>query len=346
MDLLDRYLQAVKKHLPWQRQDDIIAELRANLEAQLEEKESELGRPLTTGEAEEWLKQLGAPLQMAARYQPQQYLIGPTVFPIYWYVLKMATAWCTIIYTIVIGVEILVGRDPSLTGVVEAIVHAPFVLMTTAAWVTLIFAALEFAVAQNRFKFPAAVAPSVSWTPSTLPPLEVDIALGKKPRSYAQAVAELIFGFIFLIWVLLLPRHPWLLFGPGAAFLNSSPYELAPVWFQFYWWIVALNVLQLGWRCVDLMRGTWQRQRPALHIFYKAFGLIPIVLLLSVPDHATVLLKDPALNSAPYGVTLDTINLGIYRAFLAILIIASLQLAWDIGRMGVNAWRKGEAAMR
>jgi hypothetical protein len=174
----------------------------------------------------------------------------------------------------------------------------------------------------------------------------VDIALGKKPRSYAQAVAELIFGFIFLIWVLLLPRHPWLLFGPGAAFLNSSPYELAPVWFQFYWWIVALNVLQLGWRCVDLMRGTWQRQRPALHIFYKAFGLIPIVLLLSVPDHATVLLKDPALNSAPYGVTLDTINLGIYRAFLGILIIASLQLAWDIGRMGVNAWRKGEAAMR
>ena len=35
MELLDRYLEAVKKHLPWQRQDDIIAELRANLESQL-----------------------------------------------------------------------------------------------------------------------------------------------------------------------------------------------------------------------------------------------------------------------------------------------------------------------
>ena len=31
MELLDRYLQAVKKHLPLQRQDDILAELRANL---------------------------------------------------------------------------------------------------------------------------------------------------------------------------------------------------------------------------------------------------------------------------------------------------------------------------
>ena len=70
MDLLDRYLQAVKKHLPWQRQDDIIAELRANLESQLEDKEAELGRPLTTEEMETWLKHLGPPMQVAARYQP------------------------------------------------------------------------------------------------------------------------------------------------------------------------------------------------------------------------------------------------------------------------------------
>ena len=47
MDLFERYLQAVRKYLPWQRQDDIVAELRANLEAQREEREAELGRPLT-----------------------------------------------------------------------------------------------------------------------------------------------------------------------------------------------------------------------------------------------------------------------------------------------------------
>jgi len=38
MELLDRYLQAVKKYLPLARQEDIIAELRANMEAQLEDK--------------------------------------------------------------------------------------------------------------------------------------------------------------------------------------------------------------------------------------------------------------------------------------------------------------------
>ena len=59
MELLDRYLQAVRKHLPWQRQDDIIAELRANLEAQLEDKEAELGRPLNQARRRRGCKQTG-----------------------------------------------------------------------------------------------------------------------------------------------------------------------------------------------------------------------------------------------------------------------------------------------
>jgi len=59
MELLDRYLQAVRKHLPWKRQEDIVAELRANLESQLDEKQGELGRPMTLTEAEAWIKQLG-----------------------------------------------------------------------------------------------------------------------------------------------------------------------------------------------------------------------------------------------------------------------------------------------
>src|SRR5579863_8750966 len=93
MELLDRYLQAVKKHLPLRRQDDIIAELRANMESQLEDKESELGRPLTTGELEDWLKKMGSPIMVAARYQPQKYLIGPAIFPVYWYILRMVILW-------------------------------------------------------------------------------------------------------------------------------------------------------------------------------------------------------------------------------------------------------------
>jgi hypothetical protein len=47
MDLLDRYLAAVAALLPKTQREDIVAELRDTLLNQMEEKEAELGRPLT-----------------------------------------------------------------------------------------------------------------------------------------------------------------------------------------------------------------------------------------------------------------------------------------------------------
>src|SRR5580692_5524820 len=93
MELLDRYLEAVRKQLPWERQDDIFAELRANLEAQLEDRQEEVGHKLTEEEAKAWVGQLPAPAMMAGRYRRQQYLIGPGLFPIYSLVLRMVTFW-------------------------------------------------------------------------------------------------------------------------------------------------------------------------------------------------------------------------------------------------------------
>jgi hypothetical protein len=345
MELLDRYLEAVRKHLPWERQDDIIAELRANLEAQLEDKEAELGRPLTAGEAEDWLKQIGQPIQVAARYWPQQYLIGPAVFPTYWFVLRLAVFWVTVLYLIGAAIQIAV-RTPGGTAVVEAVLRVPSVLLSTAAAVTLIFAVIEFVSARYPGKWPVPVAPSGDWTPSLLPPVAKDIAHGKKPRSYASAVAEVIFGFVFLVWLLLLPHYPYLLLGPGAAYVQVSPFQLAPVWFSFYWCVVGLNMLQLGWHFYDLLHGSWQGPRRAQRSTMQALGLIPLLLLFTVRDHAWVMLKHPALDQARYGAALDGINKGIYIAALFICAIAVLQLLWEVGRMGLNVYRKRAAAMR
>jgi hypothetical protein len=343
MELLDRYLQAVKKHLPWQRQDDIVAELRANLESQLEDKEAELGRPLNTGEVEAWLKQMGPPMQVAARYQPQQYLIGPAVFPTYWFVLRTAFLWALIIYSIVSAVLIVV-KTPSGMAVLEAVLRVPGVLLTTAAWVTLVFAVIEFAATHYPAKCPAIAGFSADWSPGTLPPLEKEPAPGKKRRSYANAVAEVVFGFLFLAWLLLIPQHPALLLGPGAAYLHVSPFQLAPVWVQFFWWVVAVSLLQLGWRCVELWRGSWRQPQPAMQIAIKAFGLIPLMVLLNVRDHAWVTLKHPALDQVRHGGTLDSINRSIYLSLLFFGAFVVLQLGWEIGRWSLEVYRQRAAA--
>ena len=58
MDLLDRYLQAVKFWLPNPQKQDIVAELSEDIRAQIEDTEAELGRPVTEAEVEVILRQL------------------------------------------------------------------------------------------------------------------------------------------------------------------------------------------------------------------------------------------------------------------------------------------------
>ena len=346
MELLDRYLQAVKKHLPWKRQDDILAELRANLESQLEDQEAEIGRPLTTAEVETWLKQIGPPIAVAARYQPQQYVIGPSVFPTYWYIMKVASFWTLVVYGIVSAVQIFSAASPSWSAAAAALVRAPFILMNTAAWVTLTFAAFEFAISHSWITWPASAVSPAGWSPSTLPPLEKEAVFSRKPRSYALAVAEVVFGFLFLGWLLLVPKHPVLMFGPGASYMLVSPFQPEPVLYTFYWWVVGLNVLQLAWRCVDLYCGSWQGPRTVQQVTTKLLGLIPLAVLVTAPDHLLIALKHPALDQARYGETLDAINQWSHRGLMVICVIVVLQLLWELGQKYFEETRKSMSAMR
>jgi hypothetical protein len=347
MELLDRYLQAVRKHLPWRRQDDIIAELRANLEAQLEDKETELGRPLTKVEGEEWLKQIGSPIQVAARYQSRQYLIGPALYPTYSYVLKLVLGWATVIYVIAKvvsiaaqgwGVEAFAGVGLSL----------PWIWLINAGITTLIFALIERASLLFPEKFKAlgslAAPATAPWTPLDLPSVDAGDPDWAKPRTFTRALLGVLSGCFFLAYVLLVPHYPFLLFGPGAWYLHSLPYQLAPVWWTFYWWLVAMNAFELAWKVVDLARGAWQKPKSrAKHLAMHALSLIPLSVLLLAPNHQLFLLKNPA-DVAKLGATLAAANKGVLTALTIAFAIVILQLAWGIVQAGLEAYRKRVAA--
>jgi len=341
MELLDRYLQAIRRHLPWRRQDDIIAELRANLEAQLEDKQTELGRKLTDAEMEAWVKQLGSPLQVAARYQPQQYLIGPALFPTYRFVLRLAFGWCAVIYTIAKTVEI-VANGLSLEAWVGALAQLPWVLFINAAVVTLIFAILERSGVKLPEPSAQGAAMGTDWPQGVVSPFDARLDERKKPKTYAQAVIEVIAGWIVLGWLLLVPHYPFLLMGPGAIYLKVTPFQLAPVWWTFYWCVVVLSALELAWHIVDLLRDRWQGPHRVQHLVKLVLGLVPLLVVLAAPGRALVVLKNP--TDAAHVALLAQINNGIYRGFEVIAAIVFLQLVWMAGRMSLEAYRRRLAA--
>jgi hypothetical protein len=92
MELVDRYLQAVRFWLPKNQKQDIRAELSEDIRSQVEDREAELGRKLNETEVAELLKQRGRPVLVANRFLPQESLIGPVLFPIYVFVLKVVAA--------------------------------------------------------------------------------------------------------------------------------------------------------------------------------------------------------------------------------------------------------------
>ncbi len=88
MELLERYLRQIRKHLPFRDKEDTINELRSLI---LEEFDS---RSNGTNEEEliyEIIKENGYPVEVAARYRGSDPLISNVLRPFFYYVLKIVT---------------------------------------------------------------------------------------------------------------------------------------------------------------------------------------------------------------------------------------------------------------
>ena len=209
MDLVDRYVYAVKRHLPASQQDDIVNELTDDILSQIKDKEEELGRPLDEAEQEAILKQYGHPYLLAMRYRPQQYLIGPALFPFYFPALKIAMGLAFAVQVIVAFSIGLAQNTPE--RILPRVVAFPGVAFQVLFWVTVVFAVADYWQAKlNLFD---------KWSPRTLPRIT---SPARHPRS-SGLIVEVVANIIFLAWWVAVPTYPFLMLGPAAAFLHFSP---------------------------------------------------------------------------------------------------------------------------
>jgi hypothetical protein len=140
MDAVEDYLRAVAALLPRAQRDDIVAELRDLILNRVEEREAELGRPLTLEETEAVLREIGHPVMVAARYREgPQHVVGPTLYPYWLFGVKIAVTIQALVALVVFIVRGIVIGNPGLafgqalgsaiTGTVTMIGFA-----TIAAW--------------------------------------------------------------------------------------------------------------------------------------------------------------------------------------------------------------------
>jgi hypothetical protein len=319
LNLLDRYLYAVSRYLPAQRQGDIVAELATNLHSQMEDKEAELGRPLTEDEQAEVLRRHGHPILVAARYQPHHSLIGPELFPFYWFTVKRVLPWVIGIWLLVTATSILFGETGEPISQRVDVGHIITGLFGTVfqflAWITAGFAFLEFFKGhlRNELAHP-------SWDPRKLPKAD-PVADQKGPR---HPYADVIASAVFLAWLLAFPRFPALMFGPYVAW-HLLNIDLPAIWHQFYWIIVAFNAIQLASKVALLARPV----RRYYHIIESVIHLLGIGILVFLLRARDYVGQATFGGSSMSPQTVANLNFNIHNGLLVVLIIAIAKFLWD-----------------
>lgn len=263
MELVDRYLQAVKFGLPTRQKHDIIAELSEDLHAQIQEQEATLGRQLNQDEVAAILKKFGPPMQVALRYQPQRYLIGPQVFPLYVFVLKLV--WlCFFAPWFVIGVALDIfvaanhsARYQALTAVLD---HFWLAAIINFFVVTIIFLMIE------RYQ-PAGV--WQNWNPHKLPKIR---DANRIPLS--SSVTELAwYGTISLWWVSAFHL-------PSLSGLAAEPSSTISRF--FFWPVLFLVVGHAAIALVNAFLPWWTPRRALFRAALDSLGLILVGALLTI----------------------------------------------------------------
>jgi hypothetical protein len=280
MDLIDRYLHAVRSYLPKAQQDDIIGELSEDLASRVEDRESELGRALTDDDTVELLRSYGHPMRLAARYQPPRYLVGPTIYPMYIRILTIAVLACLVVNAAVAVAFAATGAG--LQASLGILRHLPSVLIAMLGWITGAFVIIEWAVPHLSL--------GTRWDPRSLPPIpRADAAVSR-----FNVAVEFLVTAACVCWWIAARRSAPLVLGPSASIL-----ALGPGWQVAYLPILALMTWSMFLNVLDLVRPYRTPAKTIAHLLGQVATLVLVVVLMRVGSFVVLAYPGAAPDGLP-----------------------------------------------
>lgn len=262
MNWLERYIFAVKAHLPADLREDVGAELQADLEDEVEHRREQLGRELSDAEVKDLLRQRGHPLLVAAEFQPRRTLVSEELFPLYSLILKWLLIGAIAVQGAIGLSQLAAQADPNL---IRAGLQTAWSMFNAGlysfAWLTLVFYLIgESADRTQLFR---------NWRPESLP----RVSAGTEPISRTGTAIELVFLGFALIWL-----NRQILEGAGDA-----PFQLlfSEAWVGLLPWINATLVGVIALGVAKLLFPYWNRTKLILAALLYIPAIVLVVLIAS-----------------------------------------------------------------
>jgi hypothetical protein len=334
MNLLDKYILEVGKHLPQKNRLDLQTEIRSTIEDMLEDRSQQSGKPVDEALISEVLLEYGAPSKVADAYKPTQFLIGPRLFPFFEMVLKIVLSVLVVIALIGFGINIVNGSmsGPAfITALGNHGLQLMTGLITAFGNIVLVFAILERVLPATEFEKDVE-----KWSPADL---------DAEPDPDQVKRVELIFEILFtMLGLALFNLYPSLI---GFAMVKDNTWVYVPAlsdaFFRYLPWINLLGVLQILLDLYLLRRGIWQTATRLFALVVEVAGILLAGIMLVGPSLISVNAEKLAetLGEASGSIIqlLNTIPLIVLVILIVVQSIEALQIIWRL----VNRPKLGKA---
>lgn len=263
--LLERYLLAVERRLPWQGRKDMVAEIRANLMDKLEDHYAP-EEILTEDRLEEELRKMGSPSSVASSYFGSDALIGPqhnlAFRMIVQYVVPIVAG--AMVIAGIVSFVVSGGKSPfwSIWELLGNIWQTSVGIIGTAAIILMILTRFFPQVNNETKALEILEEKRKNWAVSDLPEL---VAERDKVRLWEPTLGAL-FGFLGLVfWIFFFDK--W----AGLWWLVDEQWYMVPVFTEAFRSFIPWIAVNVG---LNILLNMWLIYKAHYDVIARIFGMV------------------------------------------------------------------------
>jgi hypothetical protein len=327
--IIDRYLAAVSEILPTKLRKDTVTEIRSLIQDALDDRSKTEGRAPDDEMMVAVLKQFGPPESIVAPYLPERYLIGPSIFPTFILVLRIALPIIAVLS--LVGFWIGYNQAVSITGVelmtnlVKSLGNALSAVVQSFGNIVLIFAILQWVLPEFKTK-------AKEWDPRNLKAIRQPDKIKR-----GELIVEIVFSLVgLIIFTFYLDRvgiynniNGLWTFTP----ILTSAFNAYIPWLDLFW------VLTILLDALVLRKGSWNIGSRLFSILMSAFS---IAIAASFMTHIQYLytLKGAMGQLGAEGILQSLVNQILIVAFAIVIITSVVKIGQMTFRLFKSAFSK------